>query len=63
MEAILVNMGLWSVVKIVVDGKGKKTVLMIAVEQLEKIAERDSAKMEEARAEFALACHHRITVA
>src|SRR6202023_24965 len=53
MEAILVKKGLWSVVRVMVDEKGK-TASTIAVEQQKKIAERDSAKMEEARAELIL---------
>ena len=53
MEVILVKKGLWSVVRIAVDGKGK-TAWMITAEQQKKIVEQDSVKMEEAHTELIL---------
>ena len=54
MEAILIKKGLWSVVKIPKIDAAGETASTITAEKTKKIAERDSAKMQEARAELIL---------
>jgi hypothetical protein len=54
MEAILIKKGLWSVVKIPEIDAAGETASTITAEKTKKIAERDSAKMQEARAELIL---------